>query len=88
MISDKKLAGFSQGGGPMGGFLAIGYCFPLLFYGNFLGDKALMEGNEVVMGFPQPPPPPPLGKTMTSAVNMSTPLKYYKSKIFKHLTYR
>ena len=33
----------------------------LLFSGNFVGDKALMEGDKVVMGIP---PSPPLGKTL------------------------
>ena len=48
--------------------------FSLLFSENFSGgDKALMEGDKVVMGrFPQShPPPPQLGKTLLGKVLMS-----------------
>ena len=48
----------------MGGFLTIGYCFPYCFLEIFVGDKALMEGDKVVMG--GSPSPPPLGKTLVS----------------------
>ena len=42
-----------------GGFLTIGYCFLFCFLEIFVGgDKALIEGNIVVMG------DPPLGKTL------------------------
>ena len=35
----------------MGEFLTIGYCFPIVFW-KFWGDKALMEGDKVMMGDP------------------------------------
>ena len=35
-----------------GGFLTIGYCFPYCFLKIFVGNKALMERNKVVMGDP------------------------------------
>ena len=40
----------------MAGFLTIGYCFPYCFLEIFVGDKALMEGDKVVMGDPPVPP--------------------------------
>ena len=42
----------------------IGYCFPYYFLEIFVGDKALMEGDKVVMG---DPPVLPLGKTLNGA---------------------
>ena len=39
----------------MGGFLTIGYGLPIAFWNFLWGDKALMEGNKVVMGDPQSP---------------------------------
>ena len=41
----------------MGGFLTIGHCFLYCFLEIFAGrDKALMEGDKVVIGgIPQPP---------------------------------
>ena len=41
--------------------------FSLLFSGNFFGGQFFEGGDKVVMGVP------PLGKTLTGAVNMSTP---------------
>ena len=53
----------------MGGFLTIGYCsgtlgncFPIVFWKFLWGDKALMEGDKVVMG--GDPPSPPTRKTL------------------------
>ena len=38
-----------------GGFLTIGCCFPYCLLEIFVGDKALIEGDKVVMEDPQPP---------------------------------
>ena len=63
--------------------------FSLLFSGNYCwGDKALMEREKVMIVPPVSPPE----KTLTGALNTQSvcplPHKYYKLKIFKHLTYR
>ena len=36
-------------------FRTMGYCFPIVFWKFLWEDKALMEGDKVVMGIPSPP---------------------------------
>ena len=54
----------------MGGFLTIRYCFPYCFLEIVLGGQGLDGGGQSRDGVP---PVPPLEKTLTGAVNMSTP---------------
>ena len=44
----------------------IGYCFSCCFLEIFVGEKALMEGDKVMMG--ESPSPPPLGKTLIISI--------------------
>ena len=63
--------------------------FSLLFSGNFFWwDKVLMEKEKVVIVPPVPPPEKILTGALSTQSVCPLPLKYYKSKIFKHLTYR
>ena len=88
MINDIKLAGFSLRRLPNGGILTIGYCFPYCFLKICGGGQGLDGEGESCDSSPSPPPE----KTLTGALSTQSvcplPLKYYKLKIFKHLTYR
>ena len=82
MINDKKLAGFALGGWLMGIFNNRLLFYPL-FPVNFFRGQGHDGGGQSRIGFS----PVPHWGILIGTVNMTTPLKYYKSKIFKNLTY-
>ena len=88
MINDKKSGRVFPWRLTNGGFLTISYCFPYCFLEIFWGGQGLDGEGESRDSSPVPPPE----KTLTGALNTQSvcplPLKYYKLKIFKYLTYR
>ena len=54
-----------------------GYCFPYCFLKIFVEDKALIEGDKVVMG--GSPSPHPLGKTLIRKSDTKIKISYLSS---------